>query len=134
MNIEIVNLVYVDSIWERVGPTFQRAIDKCAADITVGELWQMCRSGNAFLIIARDGEDILMATVARFDRWPIGSVLTVLSLAGDRMGEWAEQWREFMESMAKDNGAIGVYSEGRDGWGGIFKGAEKLRSAFLLRV
>lgn len=134
MNIEIVNIVYVDAIWETVGPKFQRAIDKCGDDLATGELWQMCRSGNAFLVIARDEETILMGAVVRFDRWTDGVVLRVTGLAGERINEWAHQVKDFLAVMAKENGADRIVAEGRDGWAAIFDEPRKLRSTYEMRV
>ena len=133
MQIDIVNLIHVDSVWEHVGPKFQRAFEKAGDDLTTGELWQLCRSGNAFLIIAFEGDDILMATVARFERWGEGLVLRVMSLCGERLKEWAGPWEAFMRTMAKDNGAGRIVAEGRE-WGAVFKDAKKLRSTFTMRV
>jgi hypothetical protein len=134
MNIEIVNLIYVDSVWERVGQKFQRAIDLCGDDYSTADLWQMCRSGSAFLIIAREGEDIAMASVVRFEKWASGQVLRVVGIAGDRMSEWAEDWQAFMENMAREGGANRIVSEGRDGWHRVFRKARKLRVVYEMRV
>lgn len=134
MKIDVANIVYVDAIWQQVVPKFQRAIDLCGDDYSTADLWQMCRSGNAFLVIARDGEDIAMASVVRFERWASGSVLRVVGIAGDRMSEWAEDWQSFMENMAREGGADRIVSEGRDGWHRVFKKARKLRVVYEMRV
>lgn len=134
MIIEIVNLIHIDSVWERVGPKFQVGIDKCGDDISTGELWQMCRSGHAFLVIARVDADFLMGSVVRFEKWASGSVLRVVGIAGDRMNEWADDWQSFMENMAREGGADRIVSEGRDGWHRVFKKARKLRVVYEMRV
>lgn len=134
MIIEVANTVHVDAIWQIVAPKFQRAIDLCGDDLSVGDLWQMCRSGHAFLVIARDGGDIAMASVVRFEKWGSGSVLRVVGIAGDRMSEWAEDWQTFMENMAREGGANRIVSEGRDGWHRVFKKARKLRVVYEMRV
>ena len=134
MNIEIVNIVNVDRIWPTAAGRFGRAAEKCGDDLSLGELWQMCRSGNAFLVVATDETGLLMACVVRFERWTNGMVLRVLTLAGVRIGEWAEPVREFLANMAKDNEAGRVVAEGRDGWAAIFNEPRKLRSTYEMRV
>jgi hypothetical protein len=134
MNIEIVNIVHVDAYWPSASQKFARAAEKCGDDLSLGELWQMCRSGNAFLVVATDESGLLMACVVRFERWTNGMVLRVLTLAGVRIAEWAEPVRDFLASMAKDNEADRVVAEGRDGWAAIFNEPRKLRSTYEMRV
>ena len=134
MKIEIANVTQVDGIWPLVSPKFCVASEKCGDDLTAGELWQLCRSGNAFLIIAHAEDKILCAAVVRFERWNNGSVLRVLSLVGDQIGEWAEEVKEFLKGMAKANGAGRIVAEGRDGWMRIFDEPRKLRSTYEMRV
>lgn len=134
MNIEIVNLVYIDSIWEHVGPMLQRAQDKCGDDISVGQLWQMCRSGNAFLVIVKDDSAILMSCVVQFQPWSRGTVLRVLTLAGSRLEKWQDKVKTFLNDMGRSNGAIGVVAEGRDGWAAIFDEPKKLRSTYFMEI
>lgn len=134
MKIEIANVAQVDGIWPLVGPKFCVASEKCGDDMTAGELWQMCRSGNAFLVVAYEEEKIFMAAVVRFERWSNGSVLRVLSLVGDEIGEWAEEVKEFLKGMGKANGAGRIVAEGRDGWMRIFDEPRKLRSTYEMRI
>lgn len=134
MKIEIVNLTLVDNVWPLVSPRFLIASEKCGDDLTAGELWQMARSGNAFLIVAYEENAVLMAAVVRFERWNNGSVLRVLSLVGDRIETWAEAVKNFLNEMAKANGAGRIVAEGRDGWARIFSEPRKLRSTYEMRV
>jgi hypothetical protein len=94
----------------------------------------LCRSGNAFLIVAYEETKILMASVVRFERWNNGSVLRVLSLVGDEIGKWAEEVKEFLKGMGKANGAGRIVAEGRDGWARIFDEPRKLRSTYEMRI
>lgn len=134
MKIEIAAPHQVDAIWRIVGTRFNEAAQKYGEDITAGELWQMCRSGNAFLVVAVSGTEILLATVVRFERWGPASVLRVVALVGDRVTEWAADFEEFAVSMARDNGATQIVAEGREGWPKIFKHARKLRSSFVMEI
>lgn len=134
MKIEIAGVHDVDGVWPLVGPKFCVASAKCGDDLTAGELWQLCRSGNAFLIVAYEEKTILMAAVVRFERWNNGSVLRVLSLVGDQIGEWAEEVKDFLNGMGKANGAGRIVAEGREGWMRIFNEPRKLRSTYEMRI
>jgi hypothetical protein len=134
VKIEIAGVQDVAGVWPLVGPKFCVASEKCGDDLTAGELWQLCRSGNAFLIVAYEETKILMASVVRFERWNNGSVLRVLSLVGDEIGKWAEEVKEFLKGMGKANGAGRIVAEGRDGWARIFDEPRKLRSTYEMRI
>lgn len=134
MKIEIANITQVDAIWPLVGPKFVVASEKCGDDLSAGELWQSCRSGNAFLVVAYNDSTVLMAAVVRFERWNNGPVLRVVSLVGEQIQEWSQQAKDFLSNMAKSNGANRLVAEGRDGWAAIFDEPRKLRSTYEMRV
>ncbi|MNL22308.1 hypothetical protein D3C87_1436510 [compost metagenome] len=134
MNIFIANIADVDALWQTVGPRFNSIMERSGDDLSAGELWQMCRSGNAFLIIAADESGVHMAVVVRFERWTKGLVLRVISLVGQKVQEWATLAEEFVIDMAKSNGATSVVTDGRDGWPAVFTGLKKLHSTFLLEI
>lgn len=134
MNIEIVNLIYVDAVWDRVRPLFAEAIEEHGDDFSAGELWQMCRSGHAFLLIVRDGEDIKASVAVRFDKWSKGSILRVLAAGGVGLEEWKSAIRDFVYRMGKENGAKRVVAEGRLGWSRIFEELELLRCTYVMEI
>ncbi len=134
MTIYVANAIDIDGHWRSVGPMFNRAIEKCGDDLSTGELWQMCRSGNAFLVIARDDAGILMAAIVRFERWSNGAVLRVLSLVGALVDQWAQDVKSFLSDMAKSNGAQRIVAEGREGWAKIFDEPKKIRSTYVMEL
>lgn len=134
MNIHIVNIADIDAIWQTVGPRFNAAIEKCGDDISTGELWQMCRSGNAFLVIAIGETGILMAAIVRFERWSNGAVLRVLSLVGEKIDLWAWDVKTYLSDLAKSNGATRVVAEGREGWARIFDEPKRIRSTYVMEL
>lgn len=134
MKIEIVNVSLVDEVWPLINSGFQVATRRFGDDLSSGELWQMCRSGNAFLIVAYEEKDILVSCVVRFERWNNGSILRVVSLAGKRIDEWAHQVKDFLSNMARNGGAKRIVAEGREGWSRIFDEPKKLRSTYVMEI
>lgn len=134
MNIHIANVADVDALWQTVGPRFNVAIEKCGDDLSTGELWQMCRSGHAFLVIAQDDTGMLMAGIVRFERWSNGSVLRVLGLVGEQLEKWGAPVKSFLAEMARANGATRIIAEGREGWAKIFDEPRKLRSTYVMEL
>jgi hypothetical protein len=134
MNIEITNSIYVDAIWPGVAPLLAPAVEHYGDDLSVGDLWQMCRSGNAFLIIVRDGDVIKAAVIVRFDRWSKGSVLRVIAVGGAGLAEWRDGILDFVTKLASDNGASRVVTEGREGWARVFPALKILRCVYVLEI
>jgi hypothetical protein len=134
MNIYIANVADVDALWQSVGPRFDAVMQKYGDDLSTGELWQMCRSGHAFLVIARDDTGLLMAAIVRFERWSNGAVLRVLSLVGEQISEWAAKVNRFLSEMALSNGATRIVAEGREGWVKIFDEPKRIRSTYVMEL
>lgn len=134
MKIEIVNSHLVDQVWPLIVDKVARASDRYGDDMTPGEMWQACRSGNAFLIAGYSENEILVSAIVRFDRWASGSVLSVLYLGGTGLKDWLPQIVEFIKNMAKANGARQLLTQGRDGWGEVLPGVKKLRSLYVMEI
>lgn len=128
MKISIAGTFEVDAIWPLISERLQKAFEKTGGDLTSGELWQMCRSGQAFLVVAFDAE-LKGAMIVQFQKWD-KPVLRCLALAGWGMNEWFEAGKEFIWSMAKDNGAQSFIFEGREGWKIPIPEAKRLRVTY----
>lgn len=134
MNIEIVNSVYVDTLWPTMAPLFKPAVEDHGDDLSLGELWQMVRSGHAFLIIVRDDEKIRAGVIVRFDKWNKGSILRVIAVGGAGLAEWRDGILDFVTKLATDNGATRVVTEGREGWARVFPSLKLLRCTYVLEI
>lgn len=137
MAIEICNIVNVDAAWPTVAPMLARCMEKTGDDLSTGELWQMCRSGNAFLILEGTPERIRMASVWQFQKWANGSVFRCIALAGEEMAEWLPELTPFIEKIMREGGATRLVFEGRE-WAAHFRklgrDARKLRSTFTVEL
>lgn len=119
MNVAFASVASIDVIWPQIAQDMQAACQRCNSDYSAGDLWQMCRSGNGFLLVAVEGQEILMASVWRFK----GQEFHCEMLWGMRRHLWMNAAREFVEKTARDNGAFRVVTEGRRGWLRLFKDA-----------
>lgn len=134
MKIGIAAPHEIDGLWVTVGPMFTRATERFGDDLTPGELWQMCRSGGAFLLLIFNDDGIILACCFRFDMWSKGSVLRILSLAGDEMALWHDEAIGFLTKTAKDNGASRIIAEGRKGWERVYKKTRVLRCTYEMEI
>lgn len=134
MNIGIATSAEVDHFWPLIAERLQAACMRTGGDLSSGDLWQMCRSGNAFLVVVIDEAAIIAALIMQFQNWSGKPVMRCLGIVGERMAEWLPMAKGFIEKMAKDGGAKSFVSEGREGWSRIFPTARKLRVTYEVEL
>lgn len=116
MKIGIANAAEIDALWPSIAGEMQRGCDKTGGATSSGDLWQMCRSGNAFLVVGVKENTLKFAAVWRFETWPTGSVFRCVAVCGRSMGEWIAPHYEFAREKASLGGATRIVAEGRIGW------------------
>lgn len=129
MKIGIANSAEVDAIWPLVSERMGKGCKRCGGDINPGQLWQMCRSGNAFLVVVAEGEKILTAIIVAFEKWD-RPVLRCIAAAGWELNEWLRPVLDYLYAMARDNGAESFVFEGREGWRAAIPEAKRLRTLY----
>ncbi len=121
MHIGFASVAEVDKLWPLIVADIQKACRQAPELLTAGELWQMCRSGNGFLCIAHNGDEVFASSVWRFE----DDAFRCWSLAGKNMRVWLGPMREFIEKVARENGSTRLLTKGRCGWLRVFKEARK---------
>lgn len=134
MNIGIANAAEVDRYWQDFAQRLQIACDETGGDISSGDLWQMCRSGNAFLVLVLDGDAFKAALIMQFQKWTAKQVMRCLAIVGDDMADWLPMARGFIAEMAKNGGATSFIADGREGWTRIFPAARRLRVTYEVEI
>jgi len=134
MNISLVPLALIDGIWRQVSDGFGRASKRSGGDLTVGELWQMCRTGQAHLFVVHDDQKVVAATAWRFEIWGSGPKFRCLALYGTNMADWMPELHEKVKQAAVQCGATSLVAEGREGWKRIFDKAKVLRVTYEERI
>jgi hypothetical protein len=134
MRIAIANAAEVDQVWPEFAQRLQTACDETGGDISSGDLWQMCRSGNAFLVLVLDDSGFKAALIMQFQKWTAKQVMRCLAIVGDDMAAWLPMARDFIAEMAKNGGATSFIADGREGWTRIFPGARRLRVTYEVEI
>lgn len=134
MRIAIASQAEVDHFWPAFAQRLQIACEETGGDISSGDLWQMCRSGNAFLVLVLDGDTFKAALIMQFQKWTAKQVMRCLAIVGDDMAGWLPMAREFIAQMARDGGATSFIAEGREGWTRIFPAARRLRTTYEVEL
>ena len=111
--IELVPQARIDEVWPLVVSGFAACLEKTPTNIGVGEFWQMCRSGNAFLLISSNGSEVISASVWRFE----GAKFTCLLLSGKNSEKWVFELVTTAGIIAKSNGTAKLSASGRVGLG-----------------
>jgi hypothetical protein len=116
MNIGIATASQVDQMWPEITDRIQQGCDMTGGATSSAELWQMCRTGNGFLIVGIEDQSIVFASVWRFETWPTGVVFRCMSMAGTKMETWIAPFTQFVISQARAGGTDRLIAEGRKGW------------------
>lgn len=124
----------IDQVWPYVCEGVQRAISKTGGDYSAHLAWTACRSGNAFLFVVQGEDKITAASIWRFETWETGSKVRCLALYGESMDEWIKDMHEAVKTLARQGGANGIVSEGREGWPKVFPDTKKLRSLYEEKI
>lgn len=118
MNVSIVPVSNVDAIWPHIAERVTRCLRKAPSEMSTGDFWSLCRSGNAFLIVALDGEDITAVTVWRFTAF---GYFECMMIEGRGAGEWLKPVLDCALKIADDHGLNGIVGIGRTGWAKLVK-------------
>lgn len=114
MNILTAPVSDVDKIWPLIHDKMQAGCAKTGGATSSGEMWQMCRTGNAFLIVGHE-EEIVFASVWRFETWSSGLVFRCVGLCGNKIPEWFMLLYDYAKAQAKLGGTDRLVAEGRIG-------------------
>lgn len=126
MKIAIAAPHEVDAVWPMVSAGFLKACKRSGeGDVTPGYLWQLCRSGNAYLLLVWDDAEIRMASVWQFRTSDDEPVFHNMMMFGTGMRDWARQAHQWINDLAKDNGAVWLTWSGRRGWLRFMKAVER---------
>lgn len=134
MNITIASPAQVDATWPTFAERLQKACEETGGDLSSGDLWQMCRSGQAFLVLVYDESGFIAALIMQFQNWSGKQVLRVLAIVGDNMSQWLSMAKGFIAQMAANGGAKSLVADGREGWTRIFPTAKKLRILYEVEI
>lgn len=102
----------VDQVWPMIAEGMRRSCDKTGGELSAGYLWQECRAGHAFLVVAYDATEVLGAAVLRFETWPSGIRLRGLGLCGKNMKAWLPEMRAVAEQIGRAGGAVALVDKG----------------------
>ena len=124
--ITLVPVDRVDAVWPLAREWLQKATMRTGGALTTGELWQGCRRGDIFMLVAHDGETMQGVSLWRPEDWQTGRKLHCLGLGGKNMLAWITDMHKAAKGLAVDCGASSIVSGGRDGWAKIFPRAKRL--------
>lgn len=135
IDIYICPVADVDIVWKTHADGFQDACDRSDdAGLTPGLLWQMCRSGFAFLVIGEEYGAVQFASVWRFEAPEKPTDFRCLALYGDRLERWITPIQEFTKEMAIDGGATKIVASGRKGWLRMVKNSVNNENDYEVRL
>jgi hypothetical protein len=136
--MKISTVADVDAIWPSIAPQIAKCLEKTPSYISAGEFWQLCRSGQAFLIVAHTDTGVKGASIWQFHHGYGRHVFDCLMVVGTDAREWTSDLFEYAAVLARSNGAAALAGTGRLGLVQILKkyvpGLKVARQSYLVEV
>jgi hypothetical protein len=124
MNITLVPVHLVDSVFPQIQAGLHKAAMRTGGDMTTADMWQQARAGVAFIFVAHEGDDIRGASLWRGETWSSGPKFRCLALYGKGFRDWIEDMHQAVRTAA---GGANLVAEGRPGWQPVFRKAKVIR-------
>lgn len=104
---EMVQGPNVDQTCAMVGEYVTLWTQANAAEFSNAFMWLSARAGQAFLMVAHDGETLYAASFWKLENWANGVVLRCVAAAGNTAGpaEWMPPFLTLARTLAKTSGA-----------------------------
>jgi hypothetical protein len=136
--LNITKVADVDAVWPLIAPQIVRCIEKTPSFLSAGDLWQMCRSGQAFLLIAHDDVKIHGASIWQFQNGYGRHVFDCMILVGKDLDQWVLDIFTAADRIRADGGATAITATGRPGLFKILKkyipGLKLARQSYIVEV
>lgn len=122
--VEVVIWRDVDGLWPELAEGIARSCAKSGGEVSPADLWIWCRSGQAWLLVAKDQDGrVWGASVVKFETWSTGVRLRGLALTGTAMRHWLHDMVAAIRRLGLDGGAVAFVDRGEPG---LLKSLQKL--------
>jgi hypothetical protein len=130
VQVELCPVYMTDAIWPKLQEGFRRSLAGTGGDLSEIDLRVIARTGQGFLFIATEGQDVRGASLWRADNWASGQRFRCLAVFGKGMEDWFDLMRAEVEKVA---GTLPLVADGRNGWGRVIPGVKQLRAVYEVR-
>ncbi|PHS03818.1 MAG: hypothetical protein COA78_17250 [Blastopirellula sp.] len=122
----LVPLQVIDETWPEVAHFIEKAIEKNGTETTIGDYFQMLRTGNAMLFVFQDGTGIHGALIADIFTGRTGETARIWAWGADKTLDWSVEFETLWVHFRKI-GIKKVMCEGRPGIRALFPESRVIR-------
>jgi len=118
LEVSLIHPIDIEPIWMDCVEHIGKPIELSCTDISIDTVKAALLSGEAFMIIVKDGTEIIAANVLHTIVYPTGHrVLSLPIIGGSRMVEWMDDFSKMTHSLARTLGCkeLRGFSQ-RKGW------------------
>jgi hypothetical protein len=130
MEISIVPVEHIDSVWPSVEQYLKGAADYTYGRFTVEDIKNRLYTAPQQLWIAYDEEIVYGAVVTEITQYPQMRTLVMHFTGGVELPKWKNEMLQMLQRFAKDQGCSVIESYGRIGWEKVFKN-DGFKSRFM---
>jgi hypothetical protein len=127
MKVELCPVYMCDAVWPSLQEGFRRALAKTGGDQSEIDLRVTARTGQGFLFIAMEGQEVRGASLWRTDNWASGQRFRCLAVFGKDAKEWLHDMRA---EVKKVSGSMPLVADGRVGWPAFLPSMKRLRVVY----
>lgn len=127
MNVELCPVYMTDAIWPRLQDGFRKSLARTGGDISEVDLRVTARTGQGFLFIAMEGQEVRGASLWQADNWSSGQRFRCMALFGKGAKDWIYDMRAEVKKVA---GTMPLIADGRFGWPSVFPDVKRLRVVY----
>lgn len=121
MEVSLVPVPYVESVWPKVEGYLKGAADYSFGRYTVEDIKEGLLTKPQNLWIAFEGDDVYGVVVTAFTYYPKMVALDMVFTGGKELPKWKSEMLTLLQRFAKDSGCKIIESYGRPGWEKVFK-------------
>jgi hypothetical protein len=129
--IQLVPVFQVDAVWPHLQKGMGIACKKGGGQYTAGWLHQICRNGEAYLVVDIEENAIRAGAVVQEQNWSGRVVLRVQAACGHSMKLWLTEMLKFGPEVL---GVKNIVFDGRPGWGCRIPGVRVVRHVYEVAI
>lgn len=121
MEISVVSKENIDGVWLMIKDYAKGAADYTYGRFTANDIRTGLKTKNQQLWIAHEDEEALGFVVTQISDYPQMRSLIMHFTGGKELPKWKSMMLEELQNFAYNNGCDVIESQGRKGWGKVFK-------------
>ena len=103
-------------VWPQCVDHVEDALKYSFDDMTPTQVLGMILTDRLQLVLVTRGAEIIASMTVEFCEYASGKICHIMTVAGDDMEKWVDEFVEVWKAIASENGCAYISIKGREGW------------------